>query len=324
MEQFRIKWINYNKEEVFFNENATLEDIVLTEDKFAWFNLSGLSDLEKTKEFVDHFGIDQLLHNEVLNFSNRPTYFDMEEYFFFSLKIFQIEDDYLDGENIAILLGKNAVFSFKEKPGNQFEKVYERLLMPGTKIRSLGSDFLFIRLIESVVGRYREMIDGYEDKLEELEDQIFEEEEIGSIKTIYTNRKNLRFFRRYIVALREALIGVLNEDEQLIKKKNLVYVEQLLVQVNLIKDLSDGLIEGYNGLVDAIEAHNNNRLNQIMKVLTILSSIFIPLGFLAGVYGMNFEKMPGTANPNGFYLLCTAMGLISLGMLYYFRRKRWL
>lgn len=324
MEQFRIKWINYNKEEVFFNENATLEDIVLTEDKFAWFNLSGLSDLEKTKEFVDHFGIDQLLHNEVLNFSNRPTYFDMEEYFFFSLKIFQIEDDYLEGENIAILLGKNAVFSFKEKPGNQFEKVYERLLMPGTKIRSLGSDFLFIRLIESVVGRYREMIDGYEDKLEELEDQIFEEEEIGSIKTIYTNRKNLRFFRRYIVALREALIGVLNEDEQLIKKKNLVYVEQLLVQVNLIKDLSDGLIEGYNGLVDAIEAHNNNRLNQIMKVLTILSSIFIPLGFLAGVYGMNFEKMPGTANPNGFYLLCTAMGLISLGMLYYFRRKRWL
>lgn len=265
-----------------------------------------------------------------MNTTLRPKYEEFEDYVFFSLKMLSLTDsNRIRTEQVSIVLGQKWVISFQETPGDIFDPIRERIRQGKGKVRGRLSDYLVYLLLDVVVDNYYVITESIDARVEKLEDEVMNHPSKHTITKIQNLKKELIFLRKEILPLKEE-IGSLSQDDELVEERNLKYFRDVRDHLNQVVDSLDSSREVLNSLVDLYHSTLSTQMNQVMKVLTIVATIFIPLTFVAGIYGMNFNPEAGSTNmpeirwEYGYLYFWGLILVILVGMIFYFRSKKWL
>lgn len=290
-----------------------------------WLNVSGVHDAALLERLGACYGIHPLVVEDVGNTEQRPKLEDYGDYLFIVLKmLYLVEGNEVAAEQLSLVVGPNFVISFQEDGKDVFEPVRTRLRSEQTRLRGRGPDFLAYTLIDAVVDQYFVILEQLGGDIEELEEDLVTRPDTQSLQAIHELKRELIFLRRSVWPLREVLAALERRESPLIQETTAVYLRdvydhtiQVIDTIETNRDLVSGMLETYLSSV-------SNRLNEVMKFLTIISTTFIPLTFLAGVWGMNFRHMPELEWRWAYPAVWGLMASIGLGMWWYFRRKRWL
>lgn len=329
VDRIRIDLIDYSEVSFEEKEIENIEQCALYKEKptTTWVNIEGIHDTQIIQKTGEIFQIHSLLLEDILNTNQRPKAEDFGEYLFFTLKMLRYNEPHKEilFEQVSFILGKNYVISFQEGiEGDLFDSIRERIKNNKGTIRKKGTDYLVYLLIDAVVDHYYEIIEHLDETIEELEASIMSGRSNDSIAQIQKLKKDLIYLRKSIYPLREAIAYLLRGESHLIHSNTLryfrdVYDHTIYVFENLetYRDILTGLLEVYLSSL-------SNKMNVVMKMLTIISTIFIPLTFIVGVYGMNFDYMPELREKWAYPAVWVIMITLSVSMIIYFRRKRWL
>lgn len=323
-----IESFDYTPDQVIEKELATVEDVFKYKqtDSISWINLNGLNHITEIEKLGDHYNLHPLVLEDIVNTSQRPKIDDYNDYIFLVAQMMYYDaDEQIVNEQISFILGKNYVLTFQEAEGDVFDMLRDRIRNGKGRVRQHGSDYLLYALIDSIVDHYYAIIETMGNKVEELEDQLFEgirEEEITN--EIQTLKREILKIRRAIFPLREIINRIEKSESSLIEEKTQRYFSDVYDHVIQISETIEIYREMIWSLMDMYMSIISNKMNEVMKVLTIIATIFIPLTFIAGIYGMNFEYIPELQLKNGYFYIWGLMILIFIGMLYYFKRKKWL
>lgn len=327
VEKSKITVIRYD--ENFFDEKelSSVADLSGEKDKPGklWINIDGLQDVALLENVGNLFGLHPLILEDILNTDQRPKIEDLSEYLYIVLRNFyNHETDSLHSEQVSIVLGNNFILSFQEKESALFEPVRERLRGDKGRIRKAGSDYLVHALIDSVVDNYFILLEDMEDRIEKLENDLIKQTSPTRLQSIHNLKRELIFLRKSLWPLRETISSLQRSDSPLIDEPNAIYFKDIFDHIIAIIDTVDTFRDMLSGMLDIYLSSASMRLNEVMKVLTIIATIFMPLTFLAGVYGMNFKHMPELEWTWGYFGLWGIMLTIAILMLMFFRRKKWL
>ena len=323
-----IEAFDYN--ETFFEEKQlkTVEEAFRFKhsDSITWINLNGLNNISEIEKVGNHYNLHPLVLEDIVNTGQRPKIDEYDDYLFLVLKMMYYDnDENIVSEQVSFILGHNYVLSFQEAEGDVFDALRERIRQAKGRIRGLSSDYLLYALIDSVVDHYYAIIETMGNKIEDLEDNLFEGLTKNEISTeIQSLKREVLKIRRAIFPLREIISRIDKSENKLIDQKTLHYFDDVYDHIIQVTDTIDIYREMIWGLMDMYMTTISNRMNEVMKVLTIIATIFIPLTFIAGIYGMNFDHIPELHYKYSYYILWAVMLVIFLGMLYYFKRKKWL
>lgn len=326
--QLFIESFDYTPDQVIEKELATVEDVFKYKqtDSISWINLNGLNHITEIEKLGNHYNLHPLVLEDIVNTSQRPKIDDYNDYIFLVAQMMYYDaDEQIVNEQISFILGKNYVLTFQEAEGDVFDMLRDRIRNGKGRVRQHGSDYLLYALIDSIVDHYYAIIETMGNKVEELEDQLFEgirEEEITN--EIQTLKREILKIRRAIFPLREIINRIEKSESSLIEEKTQRYFSDVYDHVIQISETIEIYREMIWSLMDMYMTNISNKMNEVMKVLTIIATIFIPLTFIAGIYGMNFEYIPELQLKNGYFYIWGLMILIFIGMLYYFKRKKWL
>lgn len=321
-----LELISYNENSVSIHNNIPIEELLgkCDTNQISWINVDGLTNQEQIQKISKHFNLHYLLIEDVLNTDHQPKADEFEDHLFFTLKmLYRIEGQSIDYEHISFVLGKNYLLSFQEKEGDLFDNLRNRIKQDSGIIRKRGADYLLYRLIDSIVDSYYSVLDSIGQRVEVIEDKISRHATEMDFIEIQKLRKEFIYLRKVVYPLREALNKVIKNEEGFIEERNEKYfsdvydhVIHLIDSLDTYKDLTSTLMDLYMNTI-------NYRMNEVMKLLTVITTIFIPLSFIAGVYGMNFHNMPELQTQNGYYIVLIAMGVIFVAMIGYFKYKKW-
>ncbi len=293
------------------------------EDRVNWINLDGLYQHEMVDSLQQHFNLHSLLVEDVLT-DHRPKAEEFDNYFFFTLKMLhRIDGVKIDYEQISFVLGKNYLLSFQEKEGDLFDGFRERIRLDQGRVRKKGADYLMYRLTDIIVDNYYNVLDHIGDRVDEMEENAYEDPSNSSFNKIQSLKKELIHLRKALSPLRDALGKILKGESDFILEENLPFYSDVYDHVIHLIDSLDTYQDMTSNLLDVHMHAMNNKMNEVMKVLTVISTIFIPLTFIVGVYGMNFEVMPELKWQYGYLSVWLLMILVVLGMLSFFRYKKW-
>lgn len=287
-----------------------------------WINLDGRN-LDVVEQIQARFNLHSLLIDDVLS-DQRPKAEEFEDYLFFTLKmLYRIDGAAIDYEQISFVLGKNYLISFQEKEGDLFNGFRERIRLDQGRVRKKQADYLLYRLIDIIVDNYYNVLDRVGDIIEEMEETVYENPSNTSFQKIQSIKKELIYLRKALYPLRDAVSKLVKGESEYVRDENIrffadVYdhVVHLIDSLDTYKDLTSSLLDIH---INAM----NNKLNEVIKVLTIISTIFIPLTFIVGVYGMNFDFMPELHWKHGYYMVWGIMAALVIGMLVFFKYKKW-
>ncbi len=318
-----------------YNERALDEVVVKTvEESFpfkdsptvTWINIDGLHDTDVIKNIGTHFGIHSLVQEDILHTEQRPKLENLDDYIFVTLKMldYDKESEEVNAEQVSLILGTNFVISFQERSGDTFDSVRNRIRNGRGRIRRMKADYLFYALIDSIVDNYFSILERYGEQLEVLEEELTDNPTGETLHIIHALKKEMVLLRRSVWPLREVISGMEREESPLISEPIHVFIRDLYDHTIQVIDSVDTMKEILSGLQDLYLSSVSNKMNEVMKVLTIFASIFIPLTFFAGIYGMNFEHMPELKLPWAYPALWAFMITVGVGLLAYFRRKKWL
>ena len=305
----------------------TVEDLLSyrNEAGITWINVNGLDDIDSIVKLAKTYQIHNLTLEDILNTEHRPKVEEFEDYIFIIAK--DITWDAEKGpeyEQISIILTKNTVITFQEHKGDCFDSIRKRIEINAGRIRKMGSDYLAYTLLDSMVDEYFKTLDQLGQRLDDFENQAVDETGRQFLKRLQSIKQQVLALRRIIWPLRESISTLQRLDTELISEELHPFLKDLYDNILQI----DETIENYRELIVSIMEVNlssvSNRMNEVMKVLTIISTIFIPLTFVVGVYGMNFRYMPELEQPLGYPLVWAVMVLIALGMIAFFKRRHWL
>lgn len=320
-----LELITYNREQHDRYDNISLDELLtkLNNDRVNWINIDGLYNHDVIEKIQAHFNLHSLLIEDVLS-DQRPKAEEFEDYLFFTLKmLYRIDGKKIDYEQISFVLGKNFLISFQEKEGDLFDGFRERIRLDQGRVRKKQGDYLLYRLIDIIIDNYYNVLDHLGDAIEEMEETVYENPSNESFQRIQKLKKELIYLRKALYPTRDALSKLIKGETEFVTDENTrfymdVYdhVVHLIDSLDTYKDLTSSLLDIH---INAM----NNKLNEVMKVLTVISTIFIPLTFLVGVYGMNFEFMPELHWKYGYYVVWGVMILLVFGMLGFFRYKKW-
>jgi len=290
-----------------------------------WVNIDGLQDVKLLEEIGIFFGLHPLILEDILNTDQRPKAEDFTDYMFIVLKnIHNHSDQNLHAEQISIILGKNFVLSFQEKESNLFDPLRDRLRAAKGKIRKAGADYLAHHLMDAIIDQYFAVLEDVDEKIELLENELVRQTTPAMLQSIHQLKRELIFLRKSLWPLRDAISVMQRSDSHLIVDSTLIYFKDISDHIIAVIDTVDTFRDMLGGMLDIYLSAASMKMNQVMKVLTIITTIFMPLSFLAGVYGMNFEYIPGLHWHWGFYFLWGVMLTIVVGMLILFRKKKWI
>lgn len=289
-----------------------------------WINVDGLTDTELIKKISKKFDLHYLLIEDIQNTDHQPKADEYDNHLFFTLKmLYRIEGQQIDYEHISFVLGKNYLISFQEKEGDIFDGLRARIKQDTNIIRKRGADYLLYRLIDMIVDSYYSILENVGHRVEEIEDNISSNANAMDFQEIQKLRKEFIYLRKVVYPLREALNKVIKNEDGFIEERNIKYfsdvydhVIHLIDSLDTYKDLTSTLMDLYMNTI-------NYKMNEVMKLLTVITTIFIPLSFIAGIYGMNFHYMPELEARNGYFIVLGAMGAIFIAMLGYFKYKKW-
>jgi len=326
MDSPRIRLFSYNQKNTSENEYTDIEKALLDikPGYVSWLNIDGIHDTSIIQKIGGHFNVSSIALENILNTDQRPKLFmDNDSLTLLSKAVeFDSNINRISVEQISFILLKGVLISFQEKPGDHFEPVRERIRKSIGRIRGASSDYLLYALLDSLVDNYLINIEVIGDKIEQLEEKL----SIPAKETsaaIFHYKTEISYFRKAIRPLKEAILLLLKSNLELIDKDTVTFFQELF-------DLIDHSIEAtdtYHVMIsDHINVYNtnlSNRVNDVMKVLTIFASIFIPLTFIAGIYGTNFDYLPELHFKYSYFIMWGLMILVAVIMLFYFRRNKW-
>ncbi|MCY1722351.1 magnesium/cobalt transporter CorA [Prolixibacteraceae bacterium Z1-6] len=290
-----------------------------------WINIYGLHDMELVAKLGKLSGFSTLLLEDMVNTDQRPKYEDEENVDAFILKMLRYEkkDNRIHAEQISIILGENYVLTLQERVGDVFLPVRERIRQKRGRIRTRKNDYLAYALMDIIVDNYTFLIENIGSRVEELEDRIFAMGDAKIVEEIYLYKTELNYLRKTVRPVKDLMTALLRSESSYFEEGN----KKFLGDLNDLVIQSTDAIELYNNLVsEQLNIYNSNisnRMNEVMKVLTIFASIFIPLTFLAGIYGMNFDYIPELGFKYSYLIFWMVVLAMVGGMLYYFKRKNW-
>lgn len=297
------------------------------EGEVLWLDVNGIHNIQVLESIGSAFGIHPLVLEDILNTAKRPKVEDFEQYLFVVLKVIHPNAHGHDfrSEQVSIILGKNFVISFQElEQHDAFMPVRERLKSNRGRIRKMGADYLAYALMDSVVDSYFGVLEVFGEHLEALERTAIESAAPDTLRRIHRTKQQTLQLRRAVWPVREIMSSILREESDLISKPVLVYLRDVYDHTVEVIDVLEGGRELAASLMEMYLSSLSNRLNSVMMVLTVITTIFMPLSFIAGVYGMNFKFMPELESPLGYPAVLLTMALIAIGMLAYFRSRKWI
>lgn len=320
-----LEIIIYNKESYARYENLSVDEILekIHPEKVNWINLDGLGDHEVIEKIKSYFSFHSLLIDDVLN-DQRPKAEEYDDCLFFTLKmLYAINGSKIEYEQISFVLGSNYLVSFQEKTGDLFESFRERIRLDLGMVRKKKGDYLLYRLIDIIVDNYYAVLDSIGEQIEGIEEKIYKDPSEENFYKIQSLNKELIFLRKAVYPLRDALNLLLKNEYGFIHESNYRYYRDVFDHVIHLVDSLDAYKDLIANLTDIHINSLNTRLNEVMKVLTVISTIFMPLTFIVGVYGMNFEFMPELKWKYSYFVVWLIMFLIVAAMLRFFKYKKW-
>jgi magnesium transporter len=321
-----LELIQYNGEDFVKYDDLPISEL-LTHIKGShvnWVNLDGLHDRSIIQKIGTHFKLHSLLIEDITS-DHQPKVEEFKEYLFFTLKmLYKIEaPDIIDYEQISFVLGKDFLLSFQEKDGDLFGPFRERIRLNQGRVRKKKADYLLYRLIDIIVDNYYSVLDNVGQQIENIEEAIYDTPTSKEFQHIQRLKKELIYLRKALYPLRDALSKLIKDETGFIESTNARYFSDVYDHVVHLIDSLDTYKDLTSGLMDIHINTMNTRMNEIIKVLTIASTIFMPLTFIVGVYGMNFEFMPELHSKWGYPVVWGVMTLITIGMVRYFQYKKW-
>ncbi len=327
-EYFEINVIDYSQNNYKEFNPKNIEECFQFKDSptVTWINITGLHRTDIIEQIGKHYNLHPLVLEDILNIRQRPKIEYFDDYIFIVLKMLSYNEvlKEIDAEQVSIILGSNFVFTFQERKGDLFDTIRNRLRNNIGIIRKSSSDYLLYSLIDVIVDNYFLILEKIGVRIEDIEDKILLNPSPEVIRTIHNLKNSLIELRKTVWPLREILSNLYKGESELIKDKTSVYFRDVYDHTIQIIDTIETLRDIVSGLLDVYLSSISNRMNEIMKVLTIIATIFIPLTFIAGVYGMNFKFMPELEWKMGYPMVLLVMFLSAIGMLIYFKRKKWL
>ena len=328
VEKVIITVFDYDSERYEEKELKSVEECFSYKDTptVTWINIDGIHQVEIMEKIGNHFGFHPLIMEDILNTRQRPKMDDLEDYLFVVLKMlnYNEEGDEIGGEQISIILGQNFVISFQEKEGDVFEPIRERIRKNKGRIRKMDADYLAYALVDSVVDNYFMILEKIWERIEFLEEELVENPSTQTLQEIYGLKRKMIVLRRSIWPLREVISELERGESSLIKESTGIYLRDVYDHTIQVIDTVETFRDMISGMLDVYLSSLSNKMNEVMKVLTIIATIFIPLTFLAGIYGMNFKYMPELEWHQGYFAVLFLMVIICSGMVIYFRKKKWL
>lgn len=311
--------ISYTKRSGIF-----LDD--LKEDTVNWFNIDGIHDVKLLEKVGHRFNINYLLLEDIANTTQRPKTEFYPDYIYQCIKMISYDTDVneLRVEQVSILLTEDAVITFQEKTGDVFESVRKRIENDRGRVRRSGTDYLFYALLDSIIDHYFVVVEQIGDYLDELEDEVFEDPDKDSLIKAQKNKRILLELRRAVYPLRESVSRLLKENSTLIDDGTNAYLQDAYDHCIQIIETVESFREINAGLKDMYMSSVSLKMNQIMQVLTVISSLFIPMTFVAGIYGMNFTHIPELTWEHGYAYFWVINAVIFISLLSFFKWKKWL
>ncbi|WP_242206134.1 magnesium/cobalt transporter CorA [Aestuariivivens insulae] len=327
-QKLSIELFDFNKEQYVEKELQNVEESFSFKlsDSTTWINLNGLNHVNDIETLGTHYNLHPLVLEDIVNISHRPKIDEYDDYLFVIVKMLHYDaNESMVSEQVSFVLGKNYVLSFQEAEGDVFDNVRDRIRFAKGRVRHMQADYLLYILIDAIVDHYFSVTELLGDKIEDLESDIFS----GNItdhttKNIQNLKREILRVRRSIFPLREVINRFEKNDNSLIHKKTISYYKDIYDHLTQVSENIDIYREMIWSLMDMYMTTISNKMNEVMKVLTIMASIFIPLTFIAGIYGMNFNYMPELHYKYGYFVVWGVMIVLFLGMLYFFKRKKWL
>lgn len=299
---------------------------VVRQDSITWMNVSGVHDVDLVERLGECFGIHPMTLEDIANTTQRPKVEEFPGYVFMVLKMIAFNEDTqnIDIEHVSAILGDHFVISFLEDDGDVFDAVRDRIRASSGRIRWMKADYLAYSLLDAVVDHYFLAVERMGDIIEEVDDRLLEDPHPGDIKEIHGLKRSILSLRKAVWPIREELATICKSESTLLTTESRVFWRDLYDHCIQIIDLVETHRDILGGMHDTYLSTLSHRMNEVMKVLTIISTIFIPLTFIAGVYGMNFKEMPELQWRGGYYSVWAVMIVISASLYLFFRRKQWL
>jgi len=291
-----------------------------------WINIDGLHQVDIIEKIGRHFKIHPLIQEDILHMGQRPKMEDLDEYILIILKMLHYDEttDTVSAEQVSIILGSNFVISFQEASGDVFNSLRERIRSGKGRIRRMGADYLAYALIDSIVDHYFIILEKCGDRVEHLEEELARDPRLQTLQSIHTLKREIIFLRKSVWPLREVISGLERAESPLIHDDISMYLRDVYDHTIQVVDSVETYQDLLSGMLDLYLSSVSNKMNEVMKVLTIFASIFIPLTFLAGIYGMNFEFMPELKVWWAYPALLFVMISVAVALIVFFKRKRWL
>ncbi|MCF8092136.1 MAG: magnesium/cobalt transporter CorA [Desulfotignum sp.] len=327
VDEVNVRLIDYDDHHL---TDQAVEDIhdasrYKTTGSVTWVNINGLHDVAAIGNIGQAFDLHPLVIEDILNTGQRPKIDDYESYLFIVLKMIRFDKQtrMVANEQLSMVVADRFVLTFQERPGDVFEPVRERIRRRKSRIRGGGTDYLAYALMDTVVENYISVIEHIGDQIEDLEEEILSGQDNGVMEKIHLFKKEISYLRKSIRPAREAVFQMSRLESDLIHEKTLPFIkdmEDLVIHateaIDTYRDLLTDQLNIYNSVVA-------NKMNDIMKVLTIFAAIFIPLTFIAGIYGTNFEYLPELKYKYSYFIFWGVLVFIAGASLYYFKKNKW-
>ncbi len=327
-ESVRITIFDYDEKFLEEKEVKTIEEAFPYKDKqtITWINIDGIHNLDLIRKVGGHFNLHPLILEDIVNTSQRPKIEDFTDHIFIVLKmLYQTGDDSeIKEEQVSLVLGSNFVISFQETEGDIFNFIRDRIREGKGKIRKMKADYLAYSLIDAIVDGYFLILEKLGEKTESLEDEVMLDPTTKTSQKIHRLKRKIMSLRKSIWPLREIISNMQRGESKIIYKPTMIYLRDVYDHTIQVIDSIETFRDILSGMLDVYLSSISNRMNEVMKVLTIIATIFIPLTFIAGVYGMNFKFMPELEWRWSYFVVWLIMIGLASYMIFYFRRKKWL
>ena len=322
-----IDVISYSNNSFHSQKVGTAQEALsfIKDGQITWININGLNNIEEIRKIGNYTHLNNLLLEDVLDTQHRPKVELLDEHLLVIIKMLYYQNGVLIAEHLALLLGRNYLITFQESEGGDvFEPIRKLLQEPDSLLRKSSADYLLFGLLDSIVDNYLAIVDRVSDAIESIEDEIIAHPREDMISEIQMLKKKATFLQKSITPAREVISRIERNNHSLIQGSCKPYFRDLHDHIVQIAETLASYRDILWGLTDTYMGAMSNRMNNIMRLLTLISTIFIPLTFIVGVYGMNFEHMPELHYKWAYPACWGVMLVITIGMIIYFRRKRWL
>lgn len=318
---------SYDAEDFTFVENLSVDDLSIKPDgKIRWVNFHGFKNEQLIKKSFDEFGIHKLTREDILQLTERPKIEEYENYIYVTLKSVYIKNDSktkIQTEQISFILTDNAVISYQERHGDLYGYVRDRITQDTGIVRKKGADYLLYLLIEATLAGYEKCLDYIDKEISELNECMRDQLSNELFSAIESRKDEMQLFRKAFHPIKDQIIKLSNSNNPLIKPTSIPFFNDIRDNVLYIADEADETKGELESLTNLYFARLSQKSNEIMQFLTIVAAIFIPLTFVAGVYGMNFKYMPELASEYGYFIVWGVMITIAVALIFYFKKKKW-